>query len=99
MLLRIPMIFLSLSGLITSALLVLIILVIAAFRRPDMRRSSEILILLGLVLLTLAAGELAYLQSDPREIVVMVDLSPSTRGAQYRDRAFLRRRIQTLLGQ
>src|SRR5689334_12449748 len=98
MLSGVPMIFLSVPGLIISALLVLIVVGIAIFRRPDMRRSSEMLVLLGLVLLMLAGGELAYLQSDPREIAVMVDLSASTRGARYRDSQFLQQRIRTLLG-
>ena len=99
MLLGIPFVFLSIPGLIISGVLVLIIIAVATLRRPDMRRSSQILILLGLVLLALAAGGLAYLQTDPREIVVMVDLSPSTRTAQYRDAKFLQQRIRTLLGQ
>ena len=99
MLSDIPLVFLSLPSLIISALLVLIIVAIALFRRPDMRRSSQILILLGLVLLALAAGGLAYLQTDPHDVVVMVDLSPSTRTAQYRDSKFLQQRIRSLLGQ
>ena len=94
-----PFVFLSFSGLVISAILALIIIAIALLRRPDMRHWSQILILLGLVLLALAAGGLAYLQSDPHEIVVMVDLSPSTRNAQYRDSKFLQQRIRTLLGE
>src|SRR6266508_915381 len=39
------------------------------------------------------------MQPEPREIAVMVDLSPSTRTAQYRDAKFLQQRIRTLLGQ
>src|SRR5207245_3803704 len=94
-----PFVFLSFSGLVISAILALIIIAIALLRRPDMRHWSQILILLGLVLLALAAGGLAYLQSDPHEIVVMVDPSPSTRNAQYRDSKFLQQRIRTLLGE
>src|SRR6266581_1146347 len=98
MLASFPLILLSPGALVIGAIIVLIIVAVAIFRRPDMRRSSEILILLGLLLLALAAGKLAYLQSDPHEIVVMVDLSPSTRGAQYRDNKFLGQRIGTLVG-
>src|SRR3954463_10221207 len=97
MLCSIPLVFLSMSGLIIGALLVLMIVGVALFRRPDMPGRSQVLVLLGLLLLGLAAGEVAYLQKDPHEIVVMVDLSPSTRGAQYRDVKFLKQRIGTLL--
>src|SRR6266480_1445644 len=97
MLASVPFIFLSYIALAASATLALIAIIIAAIRRPDMPRSSQILIALGLVLLTLGAGQLAYLQPDPREVVVMVDLSPSTRTAQYRDPKFLQQRIDTLL--
>ena len=99
MLAGIPFVFRSLPSLIISVLLVLIIIAIALFRRPDMRRSSQILILLGLILLALAAGGLAYLQTDPHEVAVMLDLSPSTRTARYRDSKFIQQRIRTLLGQ
>ncbi|HEV8291193.1 MAG TPA: VWA domain-containing protein, partial [Tepidisphaeraceae bacterium] len=99
MLCGIPLVFHSIPALIIGAALVLIILAIAIFRRPDMPRSSQVLVLLGLLLLVLAAGRLAYLQPDPHEIVVMVDLSPSTRTAQYRDSKFLQQRIRTLLAQ
>src|SRR2546427_11456733 len=98
MLASFPLILLSPGALVIGAVIVSIIVAAAIFRRPDMRRSSQMLILLGLVLLTLAGGELAFVQSDPHEIVVMVDLSPSTRGAQYRDNKFLGQRIVTLVG-
>src|SRR6185436_588829 len=92
-----PLIFQAVTALVVSAVLVWIIVGVAILRRPDMPRSSQMLILLGSVLLCLAAGEAAYLQRDPHEIVVMVDLSPSTRVARYRDVKFLEQRIGTLL--
>src|SRR3954470_22986205 len=95
---RVPLVFGSMAGLIIAAVIVLMIVAVAIFRRPDMREGSQTLIVIGLVLLALAAGEMAYLQRDPHEIVVMVDLSPSTRTAQYRDRKFLKQRIGTLVG-
>jgi len=97
MLSGLPFTFLSHIALAASATLALITIIIAAIRRPDMPRSSQILIALGLVLFTLGAGQLAYLESDPREVIVMVDLSPSTRSAQYRDAKVLQQRISTLL--
>src|SRR5258705_12624993 len=97
MLSRLPFIFLSHAALIIAAILALLAILIAFLRLPDMPRSSQILIALGLVLLTLGAGQLAYFQPDPREVIVMVDLSPSTRTAQYRDPKFLQQRIDTLL--
>ncbi|HEV8606025.1 MAG TPA: vWA domain-containing protein, partial [Tepidisphaeraceae bacterium] len=99
MLAGLPFVFLSVPTLIISAALALLILIITLLRRPDMPRSSQLLIFLGLLLLTLTAGQLSYLQPDPREIVVMVDLSPSTRTAQYRDAKFLQQRIHALLDQ
>src|SRR6267143_1203915 len=97
MLSRLPFIFLSHAALIIAAILALLVILIAFIRRPDMPRSSQILLALALVLLTLGAGQLAYLQPDLREVIVMVDLSPSTRTAQYRDPKFLQQRISTLL--
>ena len=93
----IPLVFLSMPGLIIGGLIVLVIIGVAIFRRPDIPERSQGLVLLGLLLLGLAAGEIAYLQKDPHEIVVMVDLSPSTRGAQFRDATLLKQRIGTLL--
>ncbi len=48
---------------------------------------------------SLAAASISLPLSPSGHIVVMVDLSPSTRGAMYRDPAFLRRRIAQLIGE
>lgn len=55
-------------------------------------------LLAGLVLLALAAGEPQWKSAPPAAVAVMVDLSSSTRGAVYRERAVLDRRIRSLLG-
>src|SRR5438045_2460629 len=92
-----PLVFNSVSALIGSAVIVIFIVGVAIFRRPDVPRSSQVLVLLGLLLAALAAGEAAYLRADRHVVVVMVDLSPSTRTARYRDAKFLQQRIGTLL--
>ncbi len=53
--------------------------------------------LLGALLIALVAGGPRWRMPDRAVAVVMVDLSASTRGAQYRDPANLRRRIGELL--
>ncbi|HWE02034.1 MAG TPA: vWA domain-containing protein [Tepidisphaeraceae bacterium] len=52
----------------------------------------------GMALLCAAAGRPMLLRPAPREAAVMVDLSPSTRTADYRTRARLHKRIESLLG-
>lgn len=64
-----------------------------------MSRTSLIFLLLGALLLIIAAvGPTLSLPRKP-DVLVMVDLSPSTRVATYRDTDSLQRRIQQLLGQ
>ncbi len=81
------------------ALLVLIATIILAVRRrPAVPRATLALAGAGAILLGLAAAGLAWLRPVTRPIAVMVDLSPSTRGAAYRDPAALDRRVRELLG-
>lgn len=81
------------------ALLVLVgAIAVAALRRPAMPTSALVLAGIGGAVLALAAGGAAWQARDAAAVVVMVDLSPSTRGANYRDPAELRRRIEELLG-
>jgi hypothetical protein len=61
-------------------------------------RGAKIVLSAASLLLALAAGEPNWMLPAAKEVVVMVDLSPSTRGAAYRDRAALDRRIRELLG-
>ncbi len=52
----------------------------------------------GLLLVAAAAGGVAIPYRQARSVTVLVDLSPSTRGASYRDRAMLDQRVRQLLG-
>jgi hypothetical protein len=70
---------------------------IAAMRRPAAPRLTYAAIAIGLALLALAAGSPIWLRPVEQQVTVMVDLSPSTRTAGYRDRAALERRIHELL--
>ena len=79
-------------------LLVIGAAVIVVLRRPPIPRSTAILFLAGAALLALAAGGITVRVPAGHNVFVMVDLSPSTRTAAYRDRAALQSRIDQLLG-
>lgn len=74
-----------------------IAVLITFIRRPIAPRGTFVLCGIGLLLFVLASAKPGWRHADPREVVVMVDLSPSTRTARYRDRAALERRIAELL--
>jgi hypothetical protein len=74
------------------------IAVIALLRKPAVPRLSYALGAAGVALLALAAGEPAWNAAAKQEVVVMVDLSASTRTAPYRSRDVLERRTRELLG-
>src|SRR5687767_12111895 len=76
----------------------LVAIIVAMRRRVDLPPASRLLVIAGLILLSLAAGVPGLDRQDADEVVVMVDLSPSTRAARYRDSEFLHRRIAELLG-
>ena len=78
--------------------LALLAAVAVTVRRLAFSRTSLLLGGGGILLVALAAGEPVWLGPTQREVVVMVDLSASTRTAGYRDRALLDRRIAELLG-
>jgi hypothetical protein len=78
--------------------MVLIAIGICLFRRIRVSKSAAFFALLGIICLALAAGSPVWNRRQPRSVAVMVDLSPSTRGASFRDVAFLSRRIHELLG-
>ena len=61
-------------------------------------RASAVCILLAMGMLALAAGGLSMRWPDPRRAVVMIDMSPSTRTAAYRDDSAREARIRQLLG-
>ncbi len=90
---------------LTSPMLLVISLGIAAAtcavawrRRAAAPVFTAVAVLLGLLSLTMAAGGLTWHRSGPGDVAVMVDLSASTRGAGYRNRTQLDRRIGQLLG-
>lgn len=70
---------------------------VAFLRRPTAPRGTFILCAAGLILFALASANPIWRRAATQEVAVMVDLSPSTRTARYRDRAVLERRIGELL--
>ena len=67
-------------------------------RRPAIHAATSALAALALLMLALAAGGLTWHRPASTDVIVMVDLSASTRGADYRNRANLDLRIKQLLG-
>ena len=82
------------AGLILAAIAAVAVYV----RRPALPRGAAWLGAAGAVLLSLAAGSPIWQRPSPSEVAVMVDLSPSTRTADFRTRAQLETRIRSLLG-
>jgi hypothetical protein len=81
-----------------GAALVLVAVLVASWRRPSVPLATKLLGLMGMLLLAAAAGTPVLERDRVEPVVVMVDLSPSTRGARYRDAESLRGRIRGLLG-
>src|SRR6185437_4181260 len=70
---------------------------LAAGRRIALPTASAALAAAGTICLILAAGALTWNAASPPNVVVMVDLSASTRTATYHDPAALERRLGQLL--
>ena len=87
----VPLLFLALG-------LTLAIIVIVVIRRLAVPRTTRALVLIGLFLLTLATGGANWRRARGGEVLVMLDVSPSTRTATYRNRLALDRRLHELLG-
>ena len=87
-----PTQFASPTMLAIAAVLGLAAVVVTVARRTDLPRWSRIYWRWGCALLVLAAGNPTWLLPTEKSVSVMVDLSPSTRGAGSRDRDALRRR-------
>jgi hypothetical protein len=66
-------------------------------RRPAVPTLTYLLAGVGGVLLALAAGAPVWNRPAAGEVLVMVDVSPSTRTARYRDASALRTRIDQLI--
>lgn len=84
--------------LIAATLLALTAVALIWARRIELDRIGRALLVAGLIVMALAAGGVTWNRPLEREVLVMVDLSPSTRGARYRDGAFLQNRIEQLVG-
>src|SRR5688500_11517620 len=93
-----PLTFDAPAALVAGLLVAALGVSVAVYRNPAAPALTKVLGALGLLLLAAAAGGPAWRRGEPREIAVMVDLSPSTRTAQYRAPAALRARVRQLLG-
>ena len=93
-----PLIFSSPRSLQFALALVVLIIVVAAIRKSGFGRLPQLLVLFGAVSLATAAGQPIWMRHTRGSIAVMVDLSPSTRGAIFRNRVPLDLRIHQLLG-
>ena len=87
-----PTLMATAGGLLSAAI------VTAAVRRVRLGRAASAMVVGGGIGWALAAGTPVWDRPAARLVAVMVDLSPSTRGATYRDRAALDRRVARLLG-
>lgn len=85
------------SPLILAAAVVLALIVIAFLFHSRLPSLAKAGLGLAALLLACAAGGLSVQWPRTANVVVMVDLSPSTRTATYRDSAALRARIEQLL--
>ncbi|HSI35991.1 MAG TPA: hypothetical protein VK986_20580, partial [Tepidisphaeraceae bacterium] len=94
---RLPFSFHSPWLLAICAAIVALLSVLAARRHPAIAGTSKLLALLAAVVLSLAAAGTSWHRPATADLVVMVDCSPSTRGATFRDRAKLEERIRQLV--
>lgn len=93
-----PVIFTSPVALIVGLLAFGGACAIAILRRIPISRITGTMLGTGLFVLALATGGPLWHRPAPGIVTVMADLSPSTRGATFRDRASLDVRIHALLG-
>ena len=98
MLASVPVYFSSPRSLVVAVFLSIILAVIHAVRRPAIGRWPTVLFFFGSLLIAAAAGQPIINRRVAVSVAVMVDLSPSTRGATFRDRAALDARLRGLLG-
>lgn len=84
--------------LMAAGVLAVAVVVVAGVRRARMRWVIAVPAVLGLGLLAGAAGEPVWVSPQVRSVVVMVDLSASTRTAEYREPQALQNRLDELLG-
>src|SRR5256885_1037263 len=92
------MTFTSPVSLFLAVLIAIALFVVGWMRRPALPRASLLLAMCGIIFLTLATGGISCRRGREPKIAVMVDCSPSTRGASFRDTKWVRSRAQELLG-
>src|SRR2546430_3737343 len=81
-----------------AVLIAIALFVVGWMRRPALPRASLLLAMCGIIFLTLATGGISCRRGREPRIAVMVDCSPSTRGASFRDAKWVRSRVRELLG-
>jgi hypothetical protein len=94
---HVPITFAAPVALGVGGALSVLTVVITIIRRPAVSGLTRTLVLLGMALLCLGAAGPVWRRPSAGEVAVMVDLSPSTRTAEYRRRAMLEARIGQLL--
>src|SRR6266480_1610143 len=92
------MTFTSPISLFIAVLIAIALFVVGWMRRPALPRASLLLAMCGIIFPTLATGGISCRRGREPRIAVMVDCSPSTRGASFRDAKWLRSRVRELLG-
>src|SRR2546430_17537272 len=92
------MTFTSPISLFLAVLIAIALFVVGWMRRPALPRASLLLAMCGIIFLTLATGGISCRRGREPRVAVMVDCSPSTRGASFRDAKWVRSRVRELLG-
>lgn len=90
--------FTSIDSGIAALALAACIVAIARGRKIPLPHISAWLFAAGILLLAVAASGPAWFATRPGKVAIMVDLSPSTRGAHFRDAHWLQQRISQLVG-
>lgn len=86
-------------GFAAACTLLLLTVALVWRRKPAIAKPTTIMGSVSLLVLALGAGELTWLRPSQNQVIVMVDLSGSTRGASFRDPGKLEQRIHQLLGE
>jgi hypothetical protein len=92
------MTFTSPISLFIAVLIAIALFVLAWMRRPALPSASLWLAAGGVVCLMLAAGGISCRSGREPRVAVMIDCSPSTRGASFRDLNWVKSRAGELLG-
>src|SRR5438067_8833412 len=73
--------------------------IIARLRHTRTSPLGSAAFLIAMILLSLSAAGIGWRHQSVKELLVLIDVSPSTRVAEYRDREALHKRISQLAGQ